>query len=185
MSTSVFSSQLLVGEPPLDVPYQRILDHLPTAVYATDETVRLTYFNKAAARFSGRSPELGTDRWCVSWKLYNTDGSPMPHEECPMALTLKEQREIVGAEAIAERPDGQRIRFMPFPALLRDDDGKVIEGGSNLRLTSVPHASPGTGLTIGVATGHAKVIPIKAALNGGIINGLLTYENTAKAILAA
>ncbi|UNK58636.1 sugar-binding transcriptional regulator [Pseudoxanthomonas daejeonensis] len=65
-----------------------------------------------------------------------------------------------------------------------DGNGKVIEGGSNLRLTSVPHSSPCTGLTIGVAAGSAKVAPIKAALKGGIINGLITDESTARAILA-
>lgn len=65
-----------------------------------------------------------------------------------------------------------------------DHDGKVIEGGSNLRLTSVPHSSPDTGLTIGVAAGSVKVAPIQAALKGRIINGLITDESTAKAILA-
>lgn len=66
-----------------------------------------------------------------------------------------------------------------------DHDGKVIEGGSNLRLTSVPHAPPDAdGLTIGVAAGSAKVGPIKAALKGRIINGLITDESTARAILA-
>lgn len=65
-----------------------------------------------------------------------------------------------------------------------DRDGNLIEGGSNLRLTSVPHSSPSTGLTIGVAAGSAKIAPIKAALKGRIINGLITDESTAKAVLA-
>lgn len=65
-----------------------------------------------------------------------------------------------------------------------DDEGRVIEGGSNLRLTSVPHASPIVGLAIGVAAGTAKVGPIRAALKGRILNGLITDETTARAILA-
>ena len=65
-----------------------------------------------------------------------------------------------------------------------DHDGKVIEGGSNLRVTSVPHCPPDAGLTIGVAAGSAKTGPIKAALKGRIINGLITDESTARAILA-
>lgn len=65
-----------------------------------------------------------------------------------------------------------------------DRDGRVIEGGSNLRLTSVPHASSGTGLSVGVAVGAAKVEPIKSALRGGLINGLITDETTGRAILA-
>mgnify|MGYP007007917423 CR=1 FL=1 len=41
-------------------------------------------------------------------ELYNPDGRPMPHDECPMAIALKEGRTIQGVEAIAERPDGTR-----------------------------------------------------------------------------
>ncbi|KQQ80168.1 DNA-binding transcriptional regulator [Xanthomonas sp. Leaf131] len=63
--------------------------------------------------------------------------------------------------------------------------GEVIDGGTNLRLTSVPHSVPATSLTIGVAVGAVKVGPIKAALKGRILNGLITDEITAKAILAS
>ncbi|MFO3704757.1 sugar-binding transcriptional regulator [Xanthomonas codiaei] len=63
-------------------------------------------------------------------------------------------------------------------------DGEIIEGGSNLRLTSVPHSVPSRSLTIGVAAGTVKVGPIKAALKGRILNGLITDEHTAKALLA-
>ncbi len=63
-------------------------------------------------------------------------------------------------------------------------EGEVIEGGSNQRLTSIPHPVPATSLTIGVAVGEVKVVPIKAALKGRILNGLITDERTAKAILA-
>ncbi len=52
----------------------------------------------------------------------------MPHDECPMALTLKEGREIRGVEAILERPDGQRIWFEPYPTLLRDSTGRIVAG---------------------------------------------------------
>jgi PAS domain S-box-containing protein len=108
-----------------------MLDALPTAIYATDAQGRLTYFNPACIQLSGRTPILGTDHWCVTWKLYHPDGKPMPHEDCPMAVAIKEGRPIRGAEAIAERPDGTRIWFMPFPTPLRDDHGKVI-GGINM-----------------------------------------------------
>jgi hypothetical protein len=39
----------------------------------------------------------------------------MPHDECPMAIALKEQRAICGAEAVAERPDGRCIPFLAYP----------------------------------------------------------------------
>mgnify|MGYP006200971955 CR=1 FL=1 len=50
-----------------------------------------------------RVPTLGSDEWCVSWKLYWPDGTPMAHDECPMAVALREGRSIRDTEAIAER----------------------------------------------------------------------------------
>jgi PAS domain S-box-containing protein len=55
----------------------------------------------------------------------------MPHDECPMAIALKEGRIIAGAEAIAERPDGTRVWFTPFPTPLRDAAGRIV-GGINM-----------------------------------------------------
>ena len=43
-----------------------------------------------------------------------------------MALALKEGRPIQGKEAVAERPDGTRIPFIPFPTPLHDESGKLI-----------------------------------------------------------
>ncbi|WP_158497294.1 ATP-binding protein [Methylocystis sp. ATCC 49242] len=104
----------------------QIMDHLPTAVYAVDTEGRLIYFNEAAKELSGREPEIGVDRWCVSWKLYRTDGSILPHDECPVAVTLREHRKISGVEAIVERPDGSRVWIEPHIELLFDALGNVI-----------------------------------------------------------
>jgi len=76
--------------------------------------------------FAGRRPTIGSDEWCVTWKLYWPDGTPLPHDQCPMALALKEDRPIRGKEAVAERPDGTRVPFIPFPTPLHDADGKLI-----------------------------------------------------------
>ena len=103
-----------------------ILDAIPAAIYTTDAEGRITGFNEAAVRFSGRVPRLGSDSWCVTWKLYRTDGTPLPHDECPMAIALKEGRELRGFTAIAERPDGSRVHFMPYPTLIRDASGKIV-----------------------------------------------------------
>jgi DNA-binding transcriptional regulator LsrR (DeoR family) len=64
-----------------------------------------------------------------------------------------------------------------------DADGRIIDGGTNRRLTSIPPRVPATALTIGAAVGKAKVSAIQAALKGRLINGLITDEATAGAIL--
>ncbi len=66
-----------------------------------------------------------------------------------------------------------------------DDRGRIIEGGTNARLTSIPPKVPAKALTIGAAVGPAKVSAIRAALKGRLINGLVTDETTASAILKA
>jgi PAS domain S-box-containing protein len=111
--------------------FRAMIDALPAAIYTTDAEGWLTHFNPAAVKFSGRVPELGSDRWCVSWKIFQADGTPVPLENCPMAVTLKEGRIVAGAECMAERPDGTRIWFTPHPTPLLDASGKVV-GGINM-----------------------------------------------------
>src|SRR5689334_4992008 len=92
----------------------------------TDAEGRLTFYNEAAAELWGCRPELGENKFCGSWKLYWPDGTPLPHDECPMALALRQRRPIRGMEAIAERPDGTRIPFIPYPTPLYDDNGRMV-----------------------------------------------------------
>ncbi|MGH6771205.1 MAG: PAS domain S-box protein [Xanthobacteraceae bacterium] len=103
-----------------------LLHALPAAVYTTDAFGRITFYNEAAAALWGCRPVLGSDEWCGSWRLFWPDGTPLPHSECPMAMAIKEKRPIVGMEAIAERPDGTRVPFMPFPSPLFDSAGKFV-----------------------------------------------------------
>lgn len=103
-----------------------LLDALPAAIYTTDAVGRLTYFNEHAAELWGHRPTLGTSLWCGSWKLYWPDGTPMAHEECPMAVALQEKRKLRGLEAIAERPDGTRVPFTAAPTPLFDSAGKLV-----------------------------------------------------------
>ena len=72
-----------------DVDFFQIVQNLPVAVYSTDAAGRITFYNDAAASLWGRRPKLGEDWWCGSWRLYWPDGTPMAHDECPMAVTLK------------------------------------------------------------------------------------------------
>ena len=106
--------------------FRTVLDALPAAVYMTDADGRVTYYNQAAVELAGREPSLGQDEWCVTWRLYEADGAPLPHDRCPMAMALKEDRAIRGVEGILERPDGTRIPFLPYPTPLRDASGTLI-----------------------------------------------------------
>ncbi|MFS8056688.1 PAS domain S-box protein [Rhizobium sp. BR 317] len=110
---------------------QNLLAAIPAAIYTTDARGKITYFNQAAVDFAGRVPVLGSDRWCVSPKLYWPDGTPLPRDKCPMAMALKEKRTVRGVEVVAERPDGTRIPFIPHPTPICDADGNIV-GGINM-----------------------------------------------------
>ena len=119
------------GDGQLNRVFGEMVDGLPVAIYTTDSEGRLTYFNAAAVSLSGRVPELGTDQWCITWKLFLADGTPLPHDQCPMAIALRGSDVPRGAECIAERPDGTRFWFTPYPVILRDPNGQIT-GGMNL-----------------------------------------------------
>ena len=104
---------------------REVIEALPAAIYMTDAEGRLTFYNEAAAEFWGCRPELGESKFCGSWKLYWPDGTALPHDECPMALALRQKQSIRGMEALAERPDGTRIPFIPYPTPLFDDSGRL------------------------------------------------------------
>jgi diguanylate cyclase (GGDEF)-like protein/PAS domain S-box-containing protein len=106
--------------------YRGLIDTMGVAVYTTDTQGRLTLYNEAAVRLWGCRPALGDARFCGAWKLYTPDGEPLPHDECPMAVALRENRVVTGGEAVAERPDGTRVPFAAYPAPLRDADGTLV-----------------------------------------------------------
>jgi PAS domain-containing protein len=111
--------------------FPTLFDALELPLYVTDASGAVTYYNRACIGFAGRVPEVGRDQWCVTWKLYTTAGAYLPHEACPMAVAIREQRPVRGVEAVAERPDGSRRNFLPYPTPLLDDDGTMI-GAVNL-----------------------------------------------------
>ena len=105
---------------------QALLDSFPEPIYVTDADGWVTFFNCACSSFAGRTPLAGKDRWCVTWRLYSEDGDPLPHEECPMAVTIRQKRQVRGFVAVAERPDGTRVLFTPFPTPIVDAAGKLV-----------------------------------------------------------
>ena len=121
---------------------QRVLRPLPAPIYTTDAEGWVVFYNDACIQFAGRTPTLGEDRWCVTWKLYAEDGTFLPHDECPMAVALKEKRAVRGAIAAAERPDGTRVMFTPYPTPLIGKDGEIV-GAVNILIDTTDRRQAG------------------------------------------
>jgi DNA-binding transcriptional regulator LsrR (DeoR family) len=65
-----------------------------------------------------------------------------------------------------------------------DAGGRILDGEINIRVASLPLERPVGRPTIIVGNGSRKVMPLRAALHGGLLSGLITDEATAAAILA-
>ena len=102
---------------------QALLDAQPVPIYLTDADGWVTFFHRACIHGAGRTPVPGKDRWCVTWRLHTEAGEPLPHDQCPMAVAVRERRRVRGAVAFAERPDGTRVLFAPFPTPIVDETG--------------------------------------------------------------
>ena len=121
-----------------DVYYHSILETLPAAVYTCDANGYIKWYNAAAAELWGRSPELGTDLWCGSWKIYTQEGELLSLDQCPMARTLKEQKTVAGQEIIVERPDGERRVVLSHPQPIFDRSGRLT-GAVNMLVDVTQH----------------------------------------------
>ena len=118
-----------------------ILDALPVAVYAVDADGRLTYWNKAATDLWGQTPERGKTMWCGSHAIYWPDGTPVPIEQCMMAVAVRERRAISGFEAVIERRDGSRVTVSPAIVPLYDGAGHFVGAANAQRETFVTSPS--------------------------------------------
>jgi PAS domain S-box-containing protein len=109
----------------MDTRYRQLADHLPEAVYRCDTTGAVIDFNPAAVTLWGRAPQPGAEYWCGSHAMFTVDGVALRHDQCPMAVAIREQREVGRIEAVVERPDGERRYVLAHPRLLRDEAGNI------------------------------------------------------------
>ncbi len=110
---------------------RRVLERMPAGAYLCDRNGLITYYNQQAEQLWGRAPKLNDpiDRYCGSFKLYASDGTPIKHSECWMALALREETAYDGREIIVERPDGQRMTVLAHASPIWDDDDELDGGG--------------------------------------------------------
>ena len=111
-----------------EIEFRRLLEKLPAGAYTCDPDGLITYFNQHAVRVWGRAPKLNdpVDRFCGSFKLFATDGTPIPHAQCWMALALQTGKEFNGHEIVIERPDGRRVTALAHANPFQDESGKLL-----------------------------------------------------------
>jgi signal transduction histidine kinase len=110
-----------------DSQFRRLLEKLPAAAYTCDAGGLITYFNRRAVELWGRAPSINdpVDRFCGSFRLCQSDGTPIPHDRCWMALALRDGKEYNGEEIVVERADGSRWTVLAHANPFLDDRGRV------------------------------------------------------------
>src|SRR3546814_9491081 len=83
-----------------------------------------------------------------------------------MAVALKEQRPVTGEEAMAERPDGSRVRFAAYPTPLFDAEGQ-LSGAVNMLLdVSARHTAEIQAAHLAAVVASSTDAIISKSLNG-------------------
>ncbi len=107
---------------------EELLDCCPVPAYLCDPDGLITYYNQAAVRLWGRAPlrNDARDRYCGSFRLFASDGAPISHDRCWMALTLQTCEQQLEKEIVIERPDGQRLNALAHASPLRSPGGTLL-----------------------------------------------------------
>ncbi|MEM8868871.1 MAG: sugar-binding transcriptional regulator [Pseudomonadota bacterium] len=87
-------------------------------------------------------------------------------------MTAQDVRAVQAADAVGE-----------ITSWVYDAQGRILSNGFNSRVASAPLVQAGERPVIGIGSGLAKVPAFLGALRGRLINGLITNEDTAEAIL--
>src|SRR5688572_25472118 len=116
-----------------EILYRHILENLPVAVYTCNEEGYIQMYNKTAEQLWGRQPIVGKDKWCGSWKIFYLDGTPMPHDQCPMAKVLKGEVTKNTLEIVVVCEDGSQRIILPNPQPILNASGKLC-GAMNMLL---------------------------------------------------
>ena len=106
---------------------------MPAPIYLTDAEGWVTYLQpRLRATFAGRKPVAGQDRWCVDL------APPYRGRRVAAARGMPDGGGASGSAgrcaapiAVAERPDGTRVLFTPYPTPILDEAG-ALSGAVNI-----------------------------------------------------
>jgi len=111
-----------------DLEFRHLLAKMPAAAYTCDANGLITYFNERAVQLWGREPQLNdsVDRFCGSFKLFSTEGAPISHDACWMALALRNRKAYNDQEIVIERPDGKRRLVLAYANPFLVERGELV-----------------------------------------------------------
>jgi PAS domain S-box-containing protein len=110
-----------------------ILDSIADGVFTVDESMRITYFNRAAERITGVARQQAIGQYC-----FDVLKSNICEKNCALRCSFQAETEVVDRHVNILRYDGKQIPVSISTAVLRDETGKKIGGVETFRdLSSV------------------------------------------------
>jgi PAS domain S-box-containing protein len=104
----VSSPRAKLGTGAFEAINARFIDTLPVAACVCDRDGRLVHVNPRAVTVWGREASPA-DRFSGAYRLRHRDGSPMPHDQSPMAEVLRTGETLQDVEYIVEQPGGTQL----------------------------------------------------------------------------
>lgn len=120
------NKEAMSGWHPVTLTPESVLGLTSAAIYSTDASGTITYFNEPAVELWGIRPIVGETKWCGSWRLFWPNREPISLDKCPMAICLAENRPIENVEIIVQRPDGKEMHVIVNPRPFGDGNGKLM-----------------------------------------------------------
>ena len=107
--------------------FKRLLEGLYEGVYFVDVQRRITYWNRAAHRISGYSPEEVTGHYCQDNILNHVDatGTQLCFGKCPLVTTI-ESGVPHECDLYLHHKQGHRLPVKVRVTPVRDDSGRII-----------------------------------------------------------
>ena len=107
--------------------FHALFDSGPMAIFSCDRDGVVQDYNRQAAVLWGREPKRGdsTERYCGSLRLYQRDGTLLPHSESPIVRVLRTGTVFKDVEVFIERPDGTRIAVVVTFIPLKSESGEI------------------------------------------------------------
>jgi PAS domain S-box-containing protein len=109
--------------------YRALFDWVPVAVYTCDAKGLIQEYNRHAVALWGRAPKRNDpgEKFCGSFKMFYPDGRPMPHDKCPMARVLRNEKlKATDLEVLVEQSSGTRRNVLVSPTALKNGQGEII-----------------------------------------------------------
>ena len=117
--------------------FELIHENVDCGIFTVDTDRRITSWNPAAERLTGRSAEEMVGQTCCELDCLNCFKQGNGDEtDCEIFRS----GELLGAECILQRPDGTRVRVLKNGRLLTDKQGKTI--GAVETLTDITPLRP-------------------------------------------